>query len=66
MNLPNVVFFGPLKQLAGGVKTLTSGTNLRDPKIDPNSRFSKDRFGEGNFFDQSGTTIDGKKINKLS
>jgi len=26
---------------------------------------SKDRFGGENFFDQSGVTIDGKKINKL-
>ena len=63
--LPNVVFFGPLKQLVGGVKTLTSGSNLRDPpNRDPNNkdRGSKDRFGGENFFDQSGVTIDGKKV----
>ena len=66
--LPNVVFFGPLKQLVGGVKTLTSGTNLRDPpNRDPNNkdRNTKDRFGGENFFDQSGVTIDGKKVKSL-
>jgi len=50
-----VVFFGPLKQLVGGVKTLTSGSNLRDPpNRDPNNkdRNTKDRFGGENFFDQ--------------
>lgn len=44
---------------------MAEGTNLRDPKKDPNDRFSKDRFGGENFFDQSGTTIDGAKIEKL-
>lgn len=69
IDLPNVVFFGPLKQLVGGVKTLTSGSNLRDPpNRDPNNkdRNTKDRFGGENFFDQSGVTIDGKKVNLKS
>ena len=44
---------------------MQTGSNLRDPKKDPNDRFSKDRFGGENFFDQSGVTIDGEKIEKL-
>jgi len=64
-----VVFFGPLKQLVGGVKTLTSGSNLRDPpNRDPNNkdRNTKDRFGGENFFDQKGVTIDGKNVSLKS
>lgn len=56
LELPNVVFFGPLQGLIDGVKNLTSDTNLREPKEKPAS---------GNFFDQPGKTIDGKKIGKM-
>lgn len=50
-------FPNPLADLAEGVKNMVSGSNLREP--------TKTIDGH-NFFSLPGTTIDGKKINKMS
>lgn len=56
LKLPNVVFFGPFKKILNVFDNFGSDTNLREPNPKPEG---------GNFFDQPGVTIDGKKVKNM-